>query len=150
MSTRGTIARLTANGWRGVYTHLDSNPTEQGRAVWNSLQQRFGGDVEAFLHYAIDEHSRGWNDFQRDLPYGDARPQAWLYETDNRCTASCNPLRIEWVYAVDSKDRLLAVYRSGRDPVGHQGYGHLHLETYRLDGPEPDWRGLEDMSGDVF
>jgi hypothetical protein len=69
LSTRGVIARGMNRGWAGVYNHFDSYPTGQGRAIWASLRDRFSGDADAFLRYAVDEHPAGWSSFCDDEPY---------------------------------------------------------------------------------
>ena len=60
MSTRSCIARKGGEGWRGVYHHSDGYPSGLGSYIFDHIR-RNGGDIDAFLHWAIDEHDGGWS-----------------------------------------------------------------------------------------
>lgn len=68
MSTRGMIVRLLDNGkdqvkFAGVYQHWDSYPDGLGKLLYDSIKNKFGGNLSAFLTYAIDQHPAGWSSF---------------------------------------------------------------------------------------
>lgn len=55
--------------------------------------------------------------------------------------APCDPLFIEWVYALDPEGRVMAVLASTRGKDGH--CQHALKAIVPLDGPEPDWEAIE-------
>jgi hypothetical protein len=140
LSTRGVIARGMNRGWAGVYNHFDSYPTGQGRAIWASLHERFGGDADAFLRYAVDEHPAGWSSFCDGEAYGVEEVPGPGTASEIPFTEESTPFGIEWIYAVEPEDRALIVYKGG---TWHEGRNHRLLGSFPLDGPEPDWLGLE-------
>ena len=61
MATRGCIARMTPEGFRGVYHHWDSYPDGLGSQLLHLLAVRFRGDVGGMLRFLIDDHPSGWS-----------------------------------------------------------------------------------------
>ena len=59
MSTRGAIARLSGEGFKGVYHHWDSYPSGLGKALWDTYQKV--GVLDAMLDGLIDQHPAGWS-----------------------------------------------------------------------------------------
>lgn len=175
MSTRGVIARLKGDGWAGVYNHFDSYPTGLGEALWQSLHQEYGGDVEAFLKAVVDDTPQGWSTFCKSdyalrvhhklerperIPYGADEPDSRMTSEDVAC------LKIEWVYAfgprtmvvfTNAKVRELREGQHGtyRAPWAYEKmdgrierfpacyYVMKVVGVYPLDGPEPDWKAIE-------
>ena len=166
MSTRGVIARVQGDGWKGIYHHSDSYPTWLGRELWRALQNEYEGDVEALLKDAVDEHPGGWSSFS-DRCYchdPERKDEGDMIMTDR----DCDPLFIEWVYAFDPGSRTMSVFSSAQAetllPGQHGTYiepsethhldgtvehtdGHYYVHrlvgSFPTDGDEPNWEELE-------
>lgn len=61
MATCGIIARKTSGGFEGRYHHWDSYPDGLGRALYRMYHEHFQQDIQAMLHFLIDEHQAGWS-----------------------------------------------------------------------------------------
>lgn len=72
MSTRAVIARLTNEGWEGIYQHSDGYPTGLGRELWAYLKNEYDGNLELFLSDVIEAHPGGWSHLARSVP-----PEQW-------------------------------------------------------------------------
>lgn len=178
MSTRGCIARATDTGWRGRYQHFDSYPEGLGEEIWRVLHARFGGDAEAFLRYAVDQHPGGWSSFPKQCychdpafvardgsAVDDPEQVSDIHEHGGRCTPDCDPLFIEYVYALSPTTLFVYAHRSmpaqlyradsaarpghahiarpdGYVDYGHCAYRHVLLGAFALRGAEPSWSEL--------
>jgi hypothetical protein len=181
MSTRGAIARVYFDGWRGVYQHSDSYPTYLGQELWHQLWGKYNGAVKEMLIDAIDLHPGGWSSYpevcychdphfsERD---GSSAKDSPYYRKDGPkgtlTSKSCDPLFIEWVYVFAPDRRFLTIFfnttvkklvpgqhgqfiqtsrtrhMDGRIEVeSSHYYVHRPFQVYSLDGPEPDWKGID-------
>lgn len=61
MSTRGAIARVTGDGFQGVYHHWDSYPSGLGATLFHLYNGHFDRDLEKMLKVLIDDHPAGWS-----------------------------------------------------------------------------------------
>ncbi len=59
--------------------------------------------------------------------------------------ASCEPVFIEWVYAIDPARRAMVILKStvGKDEQPR----HILRTVVALDGPEPDWQAIQGFQG---
>lgn len=126
MSTRSCIARKVDGGWTGVYHHSDGYPTGLGCYLFRLLHHKFGGDLERFLNYAIDQHPGGWSHI---FPGGVVGPGEWWQANAMKSQCHCHGyfkkrdgaidmrhtseytdhLSIEWVYIFDPQARKMLV-----------------------------------------
>ena len=135
LGTRGCIARLTDNGFKGRYHHWDSYPSGLGKTLWNLFHGHFKEDLNAMLETLIDKHKAGWStingkDFNlkpgwveyttEDIEnetrkyrqpicycHGGRHESAWLV-TEKDASGS----GIEWVYAFDVKRKIMVILAS--------------------------------------
>ncbi|KKS89313.1 MAG: hypothetical protein UV64_C0007G0016 [Parcubacteria group bacterium GW2011_GWC1_43_11b] len=155
MSTRAAIARIDGDGWKGIFHHWDGYPSGLGKDIWNLVRGKFQGDIEAFLHYAIEEHPGGWEvisegSFNDPEEFGEAflhgcecHQKPYVPSRDVRKPleegASCDPLFLEWIYILDPKSRSMTI-------LSHQnrgqGYMHFIVDIVSFDEPEPDWEEI--------
>lgn len=128
MSTRGAIARPKGDGWEGAYHSPDAYPSGLGCALWHRVQG--GHDPAALVQRAIQ-----------------AAPD---YVLDDQ---TADPLYIEWVYIFYGRTLTILGGYPASDYVTKQGawgpyrirrYAHRVVAQVHLDGPEPDWRALEE------
>jgi hypothetical protein len=105
MSTRGCIARVEGDGFRGVYHHFDSYPTELGRRLFALAQ---GQDLDALLQGLIDDHPAGWLALGEECFCHDRhRKEPMAVTQDDHNTW------VEWAYAFDAGARSMAVLHTG-------------------------------------
>ena len=114
MSTRGVIARPKGDGWEGTFHGSDAYPSGLGMRLWDTFSEAPTMQGEAFVGELLQrEHTERWDDEQAD------------------------PLYFEWVYVLSGRlMTILGPYRIRR-------YAHRLVTQVALDGPEPDWLGLE-------
>lgn len=135
MGTRGVIARITPNGFRGRYHHWDSYPSGLGESLWKLYHGHFKGDLRAMLKVLIDEHPAGWSticgkdfslqagyvesitdrtkeidkDKQRPLCYchGDRKEKGWEVTEKNASGSGC-----EWAYVFNEETSEMLILAS--------------------------------------
>ena len=161
--------------FKGVYHHWDSYPSGLGQKLFHIRNQEFKGDTAAMLKVLIDQHPAGWStivgaDF--DLRPGfqghqkadgkamvmESRPQCYCHgdrhETSSMVTErNAAASGIEYAYLFDGSKMFIAgsFCGNGRKMVGMFGLGDAEAvwsviaEVY-LDGPEPDWETLDQVS----
>ena len=164
MSTRGAIARVEGDGFKGVYHHWDSYPSGLGATLYQIYHDHFKEDLEAMLKVLIDEHPAGWStinggDFAQTPGFlnehGDNdRPQCYCHgdrkEEGSEVThLNAAGIGVEYVYAFDGHTMLvLSSYtEEGKKMIGMFGMGDPKarwriMARVDLDGPEPDWEHL--------
>ena len=59
MSTRGVIARLNGDGFKGRYHHWSSHPSGLGATLYEWAQHM---PLERMLKFLLDDHPAGWSD----------------------------------------------------------------------------------------
>jgi hypothetical protein len=129
MSTRGCIARVSGDGFRGVYHHWDSYPTALGKDLFGLAQENDLGDM---LRELIDDHPAGWLQIREECICHGQNGEGPLVVTDQE-----NSTWVIWAYAFDEAARTMGVFR------------HLPSQAWTLcavlliDGPSPDWRLIE-------
>mgnify|MGYP001577883886 CR=1 FL=1 len=160
MSTRGVLAVVEGDGWKGLYQHSDSYPTWLGKGLWAWLQEH--GTKE----YAktLKKHPGGYSSFPEvcychDESFGENGKVPTMRITSKRP----DPLFIEWVYAVDVETEMVSVFEHQDDEAfdegrildspkleedgwwnyGHCRYRHRLVGVFDLKGLEPDWEALE-------
>ncbi len=162
MATRAAIARLIAAEpprWEGVYHHWDGYPSYLGRWLFLTVRETFGGNAAAFLRFALS-HRGGWSHiYPAELPQGGYLPECYCHSRGEGASmmlqgcscheqggeASCDPIFIEYVYAIDPARRMMAILES---TVGKEEQPrHVLLAAVPLDGPEPDWQALQGFHG---
>ncbi|MBI3334041.1 hypothetical protein HYZ97_01000 [Candidatus Pacearchaeota archaeon] len=153
---RGAIARVTGEGFRGIYHHRDSYPSSLGKTLWDTYQKV--GDLETILDCLIDQHPGGWSSLEgaarcychRDWDKGDS--EGWEVNQSN-----ASRLGVEWVYAFDVPNNTMLVIRSfnpsGAKVIGAFGLGNPDalwsvVATIDLKGIEPDWKSIEEIEED--
>lgn len=124
MSTRGAVAFGTPKNWRGVYNHAGSEPRELGAAVWQVVSHT--NDI-AELERKVIAAGR-WESFVAG---------AVADEPDLLTSEIADPLFIEWVYVIDG--RKLHVIAHAPTSERFDAWRYDHVDTFELDGPEPDW-----------
>ena len=129
MATRGCIARVHGEGFRGVYHHWDSHPTALGKDLFELAQEE---DLGALLRDLIDEHSAGWLYVREECVCHDAGEPSAVVVTDQLHSSM-----VEWSYAFDEEARTMAVLRH------LTGQGWYLCAVVELDGPPPDWKLIE-------
>lgn len=166
MSTRGCIARVEGDFWRGIYQHWDSYPTRLGKTIWERLHDGYQGNISQLLEDAIDKHPGGWSSYpDRCYCHWKGRENDGpMVMTDQ----DCDPLFIEWVYALDPDSKVMSIFTNASVPKlkgGQHGtlieastiqrldgtvektpahyYVHKLVASVRLDGDEPDWETIE-------
>lgn len=162
MSTRGCVAIGMPLEWKGVYNHYDSYPKGLGRDVWNILQHM---PVDVFCDKLLKYES--WAAFLAGELQND-----YNHNLDQEYITSVNPdpLYIEWVYIVDSKNNMLHVLASKRvgcddwskpslyPPImrknrvvdyGRFSYKHILTASVKLDSPEPDWEKMRTIRNGI-
>jgi hypothetical protein len=122
----GTVAQ-----WVGVYNHADSHPTGLGPRLWRAVV----GRPLAGLRARLLEAGRAEAFFE-----GKVAP-----EKDVMTHETADPLHIEWVYVVDaaSSPRLHLLGHMEKGSGRDARWEHALVETFPLDGPEPDWAACE-------
>lgn len=140
MSTRSVIARQTDEGWQGIYHHSDGYPSFMGPRLIEMHNGHFGGDVEAMLHFLIDEHPGGWSflggDFSQAPGFNEDPPRIRSagyerHQVRNRCfchgdrdeslglrTAADENWDIEWTYILCLDSLLVFEGCEEMAPVG--------------------------------
>ena len=129
MSTRGCIARVHGDGFRGAYNHWDSYPTQLGKRLFELAQEHDLGDL---LRELIDDHPAGWIFVREECLCHVRNQQGPLVVTDQE-----NSEWVVWAYAFDEESRSMGVFRH------LQAQDWKLLEVVKLDGPPPDWRLIE-------
>jgi hypothetical protein len=131
MSTRGCIARVEGDAFRGVYHHWDSYPTELGRRLFAIAQ---GQDIDTLLRELIDGHPGGWLTVQEECFCHDRGEDPMPVAPDE------NDAWVEWAYAFDARARSMAVLHK------RAGEAWRLRALVALDGPAPDWQAMERTS----
>ncbi len=129
MSTRGTVARKTDEGFTGVYHHFDAYPSGLGRELWGQYFTNYESDLETMQKGLIDDHPAGWSTIDGDSGrcYCHSRtPEspAVLTQENARSYGS------EYVYLLE--DSALVILSPS-----HSKW--LELARIPWDGNEPDW-----------
>ena len=165
MSTRGTIARVNGDGFKGVYHHWDSYPEGLGQTLWRLFHEHFDQDIERMLEVLIDEHPAGWStingkDFSLAPGYvngfdekgsqplcfchGDRHEEAQVVTEKDAAG-----IGVEWVYAFrDTVMLVLSSYNAdGHKMIGMFGMGNEDarwkiVAQIDLLGEEPDWERI--------
>jgi len=129
VSTRGCIARVHGDGFRGVYHHFDAYPQALGKKLFDLAQTR---DLSDMARELIDDHPAGWIALgERCICHGED-PEGPMVVTDQE-----NSDWVQWAYAFDEATRTMGVFR-------HLASRQWRLcEVVPLDGPEPDWNLIE-------
>lgn len=102
MATRSCVGYFIENKWKGVYCHFDGYPPITGKNVWKMIKQ-LGN--ENFIKF-IEEHPGGFSSFP-ELCYCHNRknPREMIITSDFP-----DPLFIEWLYLLNSKENKLYIY----------------------------------------
>lgn len=171
MGTRGCIARLTKEGFSGVYHHWDSYPTGLGETLWELYHGHFKEDLKAMLKTLIDQHPAGWSTIchknfmlkagflEMNSPkykiskqpqcycHGSRKEKAWLVTQDNASDSG-----VEWAYVFDETNGTMQIMKSFNEDntrmIGAFGCGNPKatwrtVKTVGLLGKEPDWKKIE-------
>lgn len=147
MSTRSCVARRTGDNGEfvGIYSHWDGYPTCRAAQIWGFIHNKFDGDIDAFLTWAIDEHPGGWSGFGEECYCHGA-----FAERDGSCAKDSPHYKegapkgdithktigdswCEWLYIIDPGSATLEI-RYLSDGTAR---------TYDLNGSEPDWDAVE-------
>ena len=171
MSTRGAIARVNGDGFKGVYHHWDSYPSGLGASLMNLYQGHFNRDLEKMLKELIDNHPAGWStindaDFRLAPRYveiskkdvtsdGKRGPECYCHgdrheETQVVTEKNAADIGCEWVYAFNDKNQMVVLSsynEDGKKMIGMFGMGNPDARwcvkaIIDLDGTEPDWENL--------
>ena len=164
MSTRGCIARIDGEGFTGRYHHWDSYPRGLGATLFKLRNEHFRGDTDATLRFLIDDHPAGWStinnkDFTLEPGFAMEGPQPLCYCHGERSEkaqvvtqANASGSGVEYAYCFPPNGKrmlILSSYRAnGEKMVGWFGGGDPEstwsaIADIDLDGPEPDWKGIE-------
>jgi len=153
MSTRGCIARLrgrTPLAFKGVYHHWDSYPSGLGQTLFRLRNQGFKGDTAALLKALIDEHPAGWS-----TVVGSDQPQCYCHDDRHEAGFAVTHKNaaqsgIEYAYLFRGAQMVIAgsFCGSGNKMIGMFGCGDPDavwsvIAEINLDGPEPDWKALD-------
>jgi hypothetical protein len=171
MGTRGCIARLTKEGFSGVYHHWDSYPSGLGQILWELYHEHFKEDLKAMLTTLIDQHPAGWSticckDFnlragflEMDSPkyktskqpqcycHGSRKEKAWIVTQANASDSG-----VEWTYAFNEQNNSMQIMKSFNEDdtsmIGTFGCGNPKatwrtVKTVALHEKEPDWKEIE-------
>ena len=168
MSTRGCIARLNGDSFKGVYHHWDSYPTALGATLWELYHGFFKQDIELMLKTLIDEHPAGWStindkDFsikagfiehgggESKCPqcycHGDRHEEAQVVTDKNASGMGC-----EYAYVFhQNRMAVMSSYTNitGKTEkmIGAFGMGDPNakwrpIAVIDLNGEEPDWESI--------
>ena len=137
MSTRGAIARVNGDGFKGVYHHWDSYPDSLGETLKRLHGEYFEGDTDAMLKFLIDDHPAGWStiigkDLTRPCGYGSDGAECYCHGSrkgsaqvvDDRNAGGCG---CEYVYVFNDKNQMLVLSSyngDGNKMVGMFGMGN--------------------------
>lgn len=151
MSTRSCVARKTgSNGeFEGVYCHWDGYPSNRAAQIWNSIHNKFEGDIDAFLKFIIDEHPGGWSAFGEEcychsalfaardgscakdsIHYKENAPKGGLTHEE------IGESWCEWLYVIDPDSATLEI---------RYLHGDKKSQFFDLNGPEPNWDDVEGL-----
>lgn len=169
MSTRGVIARKTAEGWVGVYHHFDSYPTALGAEIWKLIHQEFKNNIHEFLKFAIDSHPAGWSHIMEAPIIDNEKPfiakrkgrQCYChgyYAKRDRITPSAdrliiypdcikdpqqklhNCLFLEWVYILDQDHARMEIWRNYNTGEPILVRGvNTYNQPYEYESTQYDW-----------
>ncbi len=154
MSTRSVIARQVGDGFVGRYHHSDGYPSGVGAALYKLYNGHFKQDAKRMLEVLIDEHPAGWStivgrtlgevaDFGKRIGFRERDhgttdcPQCYCHgsrhEEAYEITDQDVPFDIEYIYVINEHAALMTIISKHTDL----------FYTVRLDGPEPDWKAIE-------
>ena len=129
MATRGCIARVDGDGFRGVYHHWDSYPSELGKKLFGLAR---GADLRSLMRMLIDDHPAGWLLLGDECICHGKGEEEPLVVTDRQ-----NSEWVEWAFAFDEDARTMGVLGRG------EAREWRLCAVVPLDGPEPDWKQIE-------
>jgi len=131
MSTRGCIAERKGDHWEGVYQHSDSYPTWLGKTIWKTIHEKYKGDAQKFINFAIHKHDGGWSSFpeicychgkfaKRDgtkpgqkegvIRGCECNNKPYKSSNKDKDNPRCDPLFIEWIYVLDPIYQKMAIF----------------------------------------
>lgn len=167
MSTRGCIAGVTEDGWRGVYNHMDSYPTWLGRELWAEAQN-FIAEAKT-----PEQGIRAFLSYKEEPLVAECKAENRKVEADDYITHERpDPLFVEWVYVFDpAKLTMTVLMHEGRNRTDADGefdrgvgpgreserplddgwwdyggdtiYRHVEVAVIDLTAEEPNWQHIE-------
>lgn len=142
-----------------IFARSDERFTSQDemRAYYQSLPAWQGRDAEIEKAVRQEWQIRG-NIERTGYPDPDARHHQHGDRSEKITSENADPLFIEWVYVIDPKSRILTVLAHRRAEGTHTetnrrgekwqqaNYVHYIVDTFPVDGHEPDWQELQDKA----
>lgn len=144
MGTRGIIAKVEGDGWKGRYHHWDSYPEGLGKTLHEARDKYFDGNVQALIKKLIDDEPVGWSsingfDLSKPPQWGEERqreeengpqsysargekPHTGLDSTGVWITSDGDDGGTEWCYVLSERGITVLERRFG-SPENDQGHG---------------------------